>query len=80
MSLNDLVQDCLANGYTTRTEKNIPRSILYHLNVMESIQPCSPASSVTPNNVTRETLANSAQGKEVHHARGIEDLFKKLGI
>ncbi len=35
---------------------------------------------LNPNKLTRETLAKSARGEEVHRARDAEDLFDQLGI
>jgi DNA-damage-inducible protein J len=33
-----------------------------------------------PNKLTRETMRKTAQGEEVHKAKGATDLFDKLGI
>lgn len=33
-----------------------------------------------PNALTAETLTKSEQGKDVHHAKDADDLFKQLGI
>ncbi len=33
-----------------------------------------------PNALTAETLAKSARGEEIHHAKDAADLFKQLGI
>jgi DNA-damage-inducible protein J len=35
---------------------------------------------LNPNKLTRETLAKSACGEEVHRARDAKDLFDQLGI
>lgn len=35
---------------------------------------------LNPNKLTRETLAKSARGEEVHRAKDAKDLFKQLGI
>ena len=35
---------------------------------------------LTPNKLTRETLAKSERGEEVHRAKDTKDLFDKLGI
>jgi DNA-damage-inducible protein J len=35
---------------------------------------------LNPNKLTRETLAKSARGEEVHRARDAKDLFDQLGI
>jgi DNA-damage-inducible protein J len=33
-----------------------------------------------PNKLTRETLAKSDRGEDLHHAKNADDLFRKLGI
>ena len=33
-----------------------------------------------PNKLTRETIAKSRRGVEVHHAKDADDLFDQLGI
>jgi len=35
---------------------------------------------LSPNKLTRETLAKSARGEEVHRAKDAKDLFDQLGI
>ena len=35
---------------------------------------------LNPNKLTRETLAKSARGEEVHRAKDAKELFEQLGI
>ncbi len=35
---------------------------------------------LNPTKLTRETLAKSARGEEVHRAKDVKDLFDQLGI
>ena len=44
ISLTEMVKVCCHNPrrpYPTKTEKNMSRSILHHLNLMESVKQCS---------------------------------------
>ena len=38
-----------------------------------------PAALKIPNALTEKTLLESEQGKNLHHAKDVDDLFKQLG-
>ena len=43
LSLDEMVEDCTRNRrylHTTKAERNIHRSILYHLNLMDAVERC----------------------------------------